>query len=377
MRFVDIVTIKCEAGHGGQGCVAWRKEKYVPRGGPFGGNGGRGGSVGFRADDNLGTLLDLKYRKQIRARDGGHGQPKLADGAWGDDVIMPVPVGTFVRDAHTGELLADLSEPGDEIVVARGGKGGLGNAHFKTATNQAPTKAQPGLPGESCTITLELKLLADIGLIGYPSVGKSTLISVLSNARPKIADYPFTTLAPNLGIVQWKDYRSFVVADIPGLIEGAHEGRGLGFQFLRHVERCRALVHLIEVTPPSEVDDGRDAIADYERINHELAAFSSGLARRPQIVVLSKCDLPFVVEREAELRAYFEGLGVPFFAISSATRDGLDTLKDAMIQLVDDTPAPDASLFTAPETVELDDAPETEAPAPVFDPDTGTWVVED
>jgi len=377
MRFVDIVTLKCDAGHGGQGCVAWRREKYVPRGGPFGGNGGRGGNVGFRASGNLGTLLDLKYRKKIHARDGGHGQPKLADGAWGDDVIMPVPIGTLVRDAHTGELLADLSEDGDEIIVARGGKGGLGNAHFKTATNQAPTKAQPGLPGESCTVTLELKLLADIGLIGYPSVGKSTLISVISNARPKIADYPFTTLAPNLGIVQWKDYRSFVVADIPGLIEGAHEGRGLGFQFLRHVERCRALVHLIEVTPPSEIDDGRDPIEDYERINHELAAFSPGLAARPQIVVLSKRDLPFVVEREAELRAHFDALGVPFFTISSATREGLDTLKDAMITLVDDTPAPDASLFTAPETVEAPADDETEAPAPVWDADAGTWVVED
>ncbi len=350
MRFVDCVTLNTTAGHGGAGAVAFRREKYIERGGPFGGNGGDGGSVIFVADPNVGTLIDLRYRKEIAAENGVRGNTKLKDGRDGADIIVRVPVGTIVRDAESGEVIADLTDPGDRIVAAKGGRGGLGNARFKSSINQLPTHAQPGLPGESRPVVLELKLLADIGIIGFPSVGKSTLISVISNARPKIAAYPFTTLQPNLGLVKWHDYRSFIVADVPGLIEGAHEGRGLGIQFLRHIERCRALCHIVEVTPPMEgIDDGRDPAADFDAIMTELRRFSPSLAERPQIVGLGKMDLPFVAEREAELRAHFEGLGHRFFAFSAATRAGLKPLVDAMGQLAADTPAPDTVHFTVPE----------------------------
>jgi len=352
MRFVDCVTIRAVAGHGGRGASTFRREKFVPFGGPSGGNGGGGGSVILSADQNVGTLMDLRYRKEVRAASGDHGQSRQMDGKAGEDTVVRVPVGTIVRDAITHEIVADLASAGDTCVIAKGGRGGLGNANFKTATRQAPRYAQPGEPGEERIFVLELKLLADIGIIGVPSVGKSTLISVISNARPKIAAYPFTTLVPNLGIVQHSDFKSIVVADIPGLVEGAHEGRGLGIQFLRHVERCRALVHLIEVTSSldSEMDDGRDPIGDFESINNELRKFAEPLAERPQIVALSKMDLPYVADREPELRAYFEGLGYLFFPISAATRAGLDDLLNAMIQIVDETPAPDATRFTIPET---------------------------
>lgn len=353
MRFVDCVTLHTSAGHGGPGAVAWRREKYIAKGGPAGGNGGRGGSVYIEADPNVGTLIDFRYKKRIDAEDGHPGQTKLADGRDGHDQVLRVPVGTLVRDAITGELIADLSEPGQRAVAAAGGRGGLGNARFKTSVNQAPEHAQPGEDGEDRTIILELKLLADIGIIGFPSVGKSTLISVISNARPKIADYHFTTLTPNLGIVRWHDYRSFVVADIPGLIEGAHEGRGLGYQFLRHVERCRALVHVIEVTPSFEgAEDGRDPIRDFEVINRELRLFSPSLAERPQVVALGKMDLPFVSERADELRAHFEGLGYEFVTFSAATREGVNALIDVMGRLAAEVPAPDVAHFTVPEADE-------------------------
>lgn len=350
MKFVDSVTIHAIAGHGGQGMVAYRREKFVPRGGPSGGNGGHGGSVIFTADRNVGTLIDLRYRTEIRAKDGRPGEPKMRNGANADDAIVRVPVGTVVRDATSREVIGDLSEDGAECVAAAGGRGGKGNAFFKTSVNQTPSYSQPGESGAERTVTLELKLLADIGIIGFPSVGKSTLISVISNARPKIADYHFTTLTPNLGVVRWRDDDSFVVADIPGLIEGAHEGRGLGYQFLRHVERCRALCHVVEVTPGGdEFDDGRDPIADFEALQRELALFSESLAERPQLVALGKMDLPFVQAREAELRAHFEGLGFRFVAFSSVTRQGLQPLLDAMGQLWRDTPAPEVSHFTAVE----------------------------
>ncbi len=350
MRFVDCVTIFTSAGHGGAGSVSYRREKYVARGGPWGGNGGRGGSVILRADNNIGTLLDLRYRREIVAEDGHRGDIKLRDGRDGRDEIIRVPVGTMIRDADTGELLADLDHDGAELIAAAGGRGGLGNAAFKTSTRQTPHFAQPGEPGDERTIVLELKLLADVGIIGFPSVGKSTLISVISNARPKIAAYPFTTLTPNLGIVGHRDYRTFVVADIPGLIEGASEGRGLGYQFLRHVERCRALLHVIEVTPgEGDLDDGRDPVADFDAIQAELAAFSEALAARPQIVALAKADLPFVAERADELRAIFEERGLPFFVFSAVTREGLVPLLDAMAMLIDQTPAPDVAHFTVPE----------------------------
>lgn len=358
MRFVDSVTLRVAAGHGGAGAVSFRREKYIPRGGPDGGNGGRGGSVVLEASSSLGTLLDLRYRQQLVAENGRPGMGGLKDGRDGLELLIRVPVGSIVRDATTLELLADLTHDGDRCVVAKGGRGGLGNANFKTAVNQTPRYAQPGLDGEERLVTLELKLLADVGIIGYPSVGKSTLISVISNARPKIAAYPFTTLVPNLGIVAWKNYRSFVVADIPGLIEGAHEGRGLGYRFLRHIERCRALLHIIEVTPEDGMDSAtRDPIADFDAIMGELHLFSPALAQRPQIVALSKMDLPFVQARADELREVITHRGYTFLTFSAATRDGIPELIDAMAQLAMNTPAPDIALFTVPEPVSEPDEP--------------------
>ena len=377
MRFVDCVSLHLTAGHGGAGCIAYRKEKFVSRGGPYGGNGGRGGDVVMEASRNIGTLLDLRYRKIVKAEDGHRGMSKRQHGSWGENTIIKVPVGTIIREAHTRAILGDLSNDGDTVVIARGGRGGLGNAEFKTAVRQTPHFAQPGEPGHELDVILELKLLADIGIIGYPSVGKSTLISVISNARPKIASYHFTTLIPNLGIVKYKNYRSFVVADIPGLIEGAHEGKGLGYRFLRHIERCRALAHLIEVPLPSgyehdgsgdadmpmpsriEALQARDPIHDFDAICNELAQFSESLAQRPQLVVLGKMDQPHVREREPELRAHFEALGYKFFAVSSATRDGLEELVDAMMELVDRTEVPDIAHFTVPEAEELSSADTT------------------
>lgn len=354
MSFVDQVSIDILAGHGGAGAIAFRREKFMEFGGPYGGDGGRGGDVIAIADPNISTLLDLRYRRLIAAEKGRPGGTKRMTGKSGDDAVIRVPVGTIIRDAHTLELIADLSEPGQVEIIARGGKGGLGNCHFATATHQSPRYAQPGIEGEKRTVILELKLLADIGIVGYPSVGKSTLISVISNARPKIADYHFTTLIPNLGIVRWHDHKSFVVADIPGLIEGAHEGLGLGHQFLRHVERCRALLHVIEVTPQLEgVPDGRDPIEDFDRIQRELALFSEALAERPQIIAVGKTDLPFVQERVEELRAYFTERGHTFIAFSAVTREGLDELVDAMGHLIQKTPVPDMALFTVPEALPL------------------------
>ncbi len=333
--FVDEVRISVEGGRGGHGIVAWRREKFIVFGGPSGGDGGRGGKVVVEAAPNITTLLDLRYRRIIKAENGVSGGPKCLHGRTGKDEVLAVPAGTQIFDDETGELLADLVEIGQSFVVAVGGRGGRGNARFATPTNRAPDHCEEGRLGQIRQIRLELKLLADVGIIGYPSVGKSTLISVISNARPKIAAYHFTTLAPNLGVVGWKDYQSFVVADIPGLIEGAAEGKGLGHQFLRHVERCGLLLHMIEVPPP--FDDGadndwteRDPIQDFERINRELALFDPEMAERPQIVALNKVDLPFVAEREAELRAHFDSLGIPMFSISAAARIGVKELVDAL-----------------------------------------------
>jgi GTP-binding protein len=356
MRFVDCVTLRTIAGHGGPGAIAFHREKFVEKGGPSGGNGGRGGSVLLEADENVGTLLDLRYRRRIAAPRGRSGGAKGKAGRSGADVRLRVPVGTIVRDAHTRELIADLDTHGAELVIVRGGRGGQGNQAFKSSTHQTPRFAQPGEPGEDRHILLELKLLADVGIIGYPSVGKSTLISVISNARPRIAAYPFTTLVPNLGIVRRKDFRSFVVADIPGLIDGAHEGRGLGYQFLRHVERCRILLHLIEITPgEGEFDDGRDPIRDFHAICNELERFSPTLAQRPQLVALAKSDVVSSPEDVERLRTYFNELGIELLVFSSATRAGLEELLDAMIASVDRTPPPDAAHFTAPEATIPDD----------------------
>lgn len=330
MKFVDEVQLYVKAGDGGPGAVAFRREKYLPKGGPSGGDGGDGGSVIFVADPQLSTLLDYRYQRRIRAPNGQHGMGQDRNGRKGDDVRLRVPVGTLIKDAETGELLCDLAEPGQEYLAAKGGRGGLGNMNFATPTRQAPDFAQPGTPGEERELVLELKLLADVGLIGYPNAGKSTLISVVSRARPKIADYPFTTLVPNLGVVAYKDHQSFVVADIPGLIEGAAEGVGLGHQFLRHVERCRVLVHVIDALAP-ETEPERSPEKDYEIINRELARYSEALAERPQIVALNKVEIPEARARAETFRALLAERRpeIPVFLISAVTREGVPALVDA------------------------------------------------
>ncbi|GAB4387392.1 MAG: GTPase ObgE [Thermodesulfovibrionales bacterium] len=322
MQFIDYVRVHVKAGDGGRGAVSFRREKFVPRGGPDGGDGGRGGHVVFRAEEKLGTLLDLKYQRSYKARNGQHGMGSRKHGKNGDDLVVKVPVGTVLRDAETMEVLADLDHEGAEAVVVEGGKGGLGNAHFATPTRQAPRYAQPGLPGLEMDLVVELKLLADVGLIGLPNAGKSTLISAISKARPKIAEYPFTTLVPNLGVVKVDDARSFVVADIPGLIEGAHRGAGLGFQFLRHVERTRMLLHLVDV---SEAAPG-DPVDNLEKLNRELALYSPELAERFQAVAGTKTDARGGGERLDRLARYCETKGIDFFPISAVTGEGVRAL---------------------------------------------------
>ena len=334
--FVDEAKLEVAAGRGGDGMSSFRREKYVARGGPNGGDGGRGGDVVVVSTHNASTLHDFRHQQRVVAENGRPGGSKEKTGRNGEDRFLEVPVGTVITDAETGEILADLIEPDQRVVVARGGNGGLGNVRFKTSTNRAPRKCTPGKPGEERTLQLELKLIADVGLVGFPSVGKSTIIAAISSARPKTGAYHFTTITPNLGVVSWKDAEPFVVADIPGLIEGAHEGQGLGIQFLRHVERTSLLVHIIEVTPSLEgQEDGRDPITDYEVICGELEKFNAELLSRPQLVVLNKVDLPFVQERVDELRAHFqEELGLPFLAISAATSEGLDEFRDRLSEAV-------------------------------------------
>lgn len=322
MQFVDYVKIYVKAGDGGRGCVSFRREKYVPRGGPDGGDGGRGGHIIFRATRELNTLLDLRYQREYRAERGKHGMGKKMHGRDGEDRIIPVPVGTIIKDAVTGEVLADLDSEGMHLVIAKGGRGGLGNAHFATPTRQAPKFAQPGEKGEERHLILELKLLADVGLIGLPNAGKSTLISVISSAKPKIADYPFTTLTPNLGVVKLEDLRSFVVADIPGLIEGAHKGAGLGFQFLRHVERTSILLHLVDI---SETGQG-DPVENLEKINRELGLYSHKLLEKPQAVAGTKLDIAGDKERLDRLAQYCKTKAIDFFPVSSATGEGIKKL---------------------------------------------------
>jgi GTP-binding protein len=333
MNFVDEVSIHVKAGDGGDGAVAWRREKYVPRGGPAGGDGGDGGDVVLVVDPQLTTLLDYRFVREHRARSGEHGRGSDQNGHDGPELRLRVPPGTVVKDATTGEIVADLSRPEERVVVAKGGKGGLGNMNFATSTNQAPRYAEAGTAGEEKDLVLELKLLAEVGIIGYPNAGKSTLISRISRARPKIADYPFTTLIPNLGVVSWRGERSFVVADLPGLIGGAHAGAGLGHQFLRHVERCRVLVHLVDPVAPGE---GREPKADHDAINRELELYSSELAKKPQVVALGKMDLPESRERFAAFQKAFarRKRKPPILAISAVTGEGLEALLDAVAKVL-------------------------------------------
>ncbi|MBF0558934.1 MAG: GTPase ObgE [Nitrospirae bacterium] len=322
MKFVDYGKIYVKAGDGGRGCVAFRREKHVPRGGPNGGDGGRGGNIVFRTSPELNTLLDLQYRREYRAQRGEHGMGSNCHGKDGVDLVIPVPVGTLIKDADTSETIADLDQEGSEVVIARGGRGGLGNSNFATATRQAPRFAQPGEPGEEKWLVLELKLLADVGLVGLPNAGKSTLISVISAARPKIADYPFTTLVPNLGVVKTEGFSSFVVADIPGIIEGAHSGTGLGFQFLRHIERTSILLHLVDVSDTIT----SDPVDDFEKITKELLLYSEGLADKPVAVAGTKLDIAHDGERLRRLSEYCAKENLDFFPVSAPTGEGIRQL---------------------------------------------------
>lgn len=318
--FVDIAKIHLKAGKGGDGAVSFHREKYVAAGGPDGGDGGRGGDIVFKADSNLSTLADFRYKRKYCAEAGQNGGASRCTGKSAQSLIINVPVGTLVKDAETGRIIADISDD-EPVVVAKGGNGGWGNQHFATSTRQVPRFAKTGNPGEELDVTLELKLLADVGLIGFPNVGKSTLVSVVSEAKPKIANYHFTTLTPVLGVVRMGEGSSFVMADIPGLIEGAGEGVGLGYEFLRHVERCRMLLHVLDVSG----SEGRDPLDDFEKINHELAVFSEELSTRPQIVVGNKCDL-LEEEEIQKIAAYFEEKGYKFFPVMAAIAEGTDEL---------------------------------------------------
>lgn len=330
--FIDRAKIKVKAGDGGNGVTAFRREKFVPRGGPSGGDGGHGGDVWLVSDEGLNTLLHLRYNPEHRAERGRHGEGSRRYGRHGADAIVKVPVGTQVYDAKTGELLFDFTEAGQRFLAAKGGKGGWGNAHFATPTRRAPKFHFQGRPGEERELQLELKLIADVGLVGFPNAGKSTFISAVSAARPKIADYPFTTLEPNRGVVDLGDYRTFVIADIPGLIEGASAGAGLGDRFLRHVERTKLILHLVDVSSFSE----RDPVCDYETINRELALYDKSLAERPQIVVATKIDALDEPDRLERLRNIAEQDSRPFFAISAVTGDGVSNLISEIASKLDE-----------------------------------------
>jgi GTP-binding protein len=330
--FIDEVRIRVKAGDGGNGCLAFRREKFVPRGGPSGGDGGRGGDVIFVASQHHNTLLHFRFNPEHEAERGRHGEGSQRSGREGASIDVPVPVGTIVYDELTGETLHDFTQPGERFVIARGGKGGRGNQHFATSTHQAPTEHEPGRPGEEKKLRLELKLLADVGLVGFPNAGKSTLISRISAARPKIADYPFTTLEPNLGVVSAGD-DTFVVADIPGLIEGAHLGHGLGVQFLRHIERTRLLVHLVDVSEAT----GRDPVDDFRVVMEELEGFSADLVRKPMFLVASKVDVAQDRARIEALRALAAEKHLPFSEISSVTGQGIEDLKYNMAQFLSKT----------------------------------------
>ncbi|MGW8114510.1 GTPase ObgE [Caproicibacterium sp. NSD3] len=330
--FIDNAKIHLKAGDGGNGAVTFRREKYVAAGGPDGGDGGKGGNIAFLADDNLSTLADFRYKRRYVAQNGENGRAKRCFGKSGEDLVIRVPRGTLIKDAESGRILADISDVEAQVVL-HGGRGGWGNTHFATPTRQVPRFAKPGTPGEEMDVQLELKLLADVGLVGYPNVGKSTLVSVVSEAKPNIANYHFTTLTPVLGVVRIGEGRSFVMADIPGLIEGAWEGAGLGHQFLRHVERCRLLVHVIDVSG----SEGRDPKQDFDTINQELEKFDPELAKRPMIVAGNKCDMASD-EQIADLKAFVEQKGYSFFPIMAAIRYGVDPLLNKISEMLSKLP---------------------------------------
>lgn len=333
--FIDRIKIHVQGGHGGNGVTAFRREKFVPRGGPSGGDGGRGGDVWIVAEEGFNTLLHLRYNPEHIADRGRHGEGSNRSGREGQDIVVYVPVGTQVYDAESGILLYDFTKTGTRWLAARGGRGGFGNSHFATSTNRAPRYHQEGSPGEEHQFQLELKLIADVGLVGFPNAGKSTLISTISAAKPKIADYPFTTLEPHLGVVDLGEFRTFVVADIPGLIEGAHLGAGLGDRFLRHIERTKLLLHLVDVSSTT----GRDVVCDYETINRELEAYETDLASRPQIVVATKIDALDEPERLEELRTRVAADGRAFYAISSVTNKGVRDLVNGIGRVLDEMAA--------------------------------------
>src|SRR5437764_2691925 len=332
MQFIDEAEILVKAGNGGPGAVAFRREKYAPRGGPSGGDGGNGGDIVLETDERLTTLLDFRFKSEYRARNGEPGRGRDQNGHAAPEMVLKVPPGTRVRDAQTGAVVADLRENGRRWVLAKGGRGGLGNMNFATATLQAPRFAQPGTEGEEKRVRLELRLLADVGLVGFPNAGKSTLVSRLSRARPKIADYPFTTLQPHLGVVQYKDGRSFVLSDLPGLIEGAHRGAGLGHRFLKHMARCRTIIHLVDAA------QDRDLVADFDAINRELELFDPALGRKPQVIAANKIDVGRDFAEEFASKLKKRKLRVHL--ISGATGEGLEKLLDAVMHALDNAGAP-------------------------------------
>ena len=366
--FIDKARITVKAGNGGNGAIAFHREKYVAAGGPDGGDGGRGGSIILQVDDHMSTLMDFRYKRKYAAENGADGQGKRRFGKNGEDLVIRVPRGTLVREAETGEIMADMSGS-EPFVLCRGGRGGWGNSHFATPTRQVPRFAKAGLPGESHDVILELKLLADVGLIGFPNVGKSTLLSVVSKAQPKIANYHFTTLFPNLGVVWVEDGVSFILADIPGIIEGASEGAGLGHDFLRHIDRCRLLVHVVDVSG----SEGRDPVADFDAINEELKRYSPDLAERPQIVAANKTDILEDPAPLEALRAHVEGLGYPLFEISAAAHRGTRELVQQVARRLSDLPP-----IAVYEPDYVPKAPSAEGSAVSLDiqHEEGVWIVE-
>ena len=364
--FKDTSKIFIQAGKGGDGAVTFHREKYIAAGGPDGGDGGNGGNIVAVADKNVSTLLDFRYKKKYAAPDGGNGRDGRRSGKNGDDLLIKFPCGTVIRDSETGKVICDLKNDGDRLIIAKGGSGGWGNSHFATATRQTPKFAKAGLPGDEREITLELKLIADVGLLGFPNVGKSTFLSIVSDARPKIANYHFTTLVPNLGVVNMGD-GSFVIADIPGIIEGAHEGVGLGHAFLRHVERTRILLHFVDVSGC----EGRNPIEDVRTINNELVSYSEKLAEKPQIIVANKMDIPSFDENFAAFKKEMENEGYKVFAISAATRKGIDEVLKYTYEMLSKLPEDEDDDY---DYLDLDEARDND---PIeITVDNGVYIVE-